>query len=143
MLYGEYRHTLDDKGRVSLPAKFRAELGDRVVVTKGLEKCVFVYSHQAFEELVGQLASLPLGKKDARDFSRILLAGSNDAEVDSHGRILLPANLRQYAGLEREVVWIGVSSRAEIWDPVAYESFTKKAEGEYEAIAEKLLDLGI
>ncbi len=143
MLYGEYRHTLDGKGRVSVPAKFRAELGDRVVVTKGLEKCIFVYSYKVFEELVGRLGSLPLGKKDARDFSRILLAGSNDAEVDSHGRVLLPGNLRQYAGLEREAVWIGVSSRAEIWDPAAYESFTKRAEGDYEAIAEKLLDVGI
>lgn len=139
MLYGEYHHTLDEKGRVSLPAKFRAELGDHVVVTKGLEKCIFVYSSKRFEELVAKLEALPLGRKAVRDFSRILLASSTDAEVDSHGRILLPANLRQWAGLERAVVWIGVSSRAEIWDPVAYEAFTKRAESEFETIAEELL----
>lgn len=140
MLYGEFRHTLDDKGRVSLPAKFRGELGDHVVVTKGLEHCIFVHTKRAFEDLVAQLNALPLGRKDAREFSRILLASSNDADVDSHGRILLPANLRQYAGLERDTVWIGVSTRAEIWDPAAYEAFTKRAESDYEATAEKLLD---
>ncbi len=143
MLYGEFRHTIDDKGRVSLPAKFRAELGDHVVVTKGLDKCIFVHSHKAFEELVGRVGTLSLTRKDSRDFSRTLLAGSNDAEVDSHGRILLPANLREFAGLEREAVWIGVGGRAEVWDPVAYESFRKKAESEYESIAEKLLDVDI
>jgi MraZ protein len=143
MLYGEYRHSLDDKGRVSLPAKFRTELGERVVVSKGLEKCLFVFATKEFEGLMERLGDLPLGRKEAREFSRFLLAGSADADLDSHGRVLLPSGLREYAGLEKETVLIGVSTRAEIWDPVAYESFSRRAKSEYENIAEKLLDLGI
>jgi MraZ protein len=143
MLYGEYRHSLDDKGRVSLPAKFRAELGERVVVSKGLEKCLFVFSTAEFESLLKRLGDMPLGRKEAREFSRFLLAGSADAEVDSHGRILLPAALRDYAGLEKDAVLIGVSTRAEIWRLASYEEFSRRAEGEYEDVAGKLLDLGI
>ncbi len=143
MLYGEYRHTLDDKGRLSLPAKFRGELGDRVIVSKGLEKCLFVFSAKEFEGLMTRLAAMPLARKEAREFSRFLLAGSADAEVDSHGRVLLPANLREHAGLEREAVVIGVGARAEIWDPAHYDSASDKTRSRYEEIAENLLDLGI
>mgnify|MGYP005871091959 CR=1 FL=1 len=143
VLYGEYQHSLDPKGRLSLPAKFRAELGERVVISRGLEKCLFVVSVKEFEALVERLKGLPLGRREARDFTRFLLAGSADAEVDSHGRILIPQSLREYAGLEREVVLIGVATRVEIWDRRAYEAFSERAEDEFEANAEKLMDRGV
>lgn len=143
MLFGEFQHTVDDKGRVSLPAKFRSDLGERVVVSKGFEHCLSVYPVKEFEALVERLKNLPPGRKEAREFTRFLLAGSADVEVDSHGRVFLPANLREYAGLEREVVLIGVSNRVEIWDKQAYETFSKRADTEFEALAEKLIDLGL
>jgi MraZ protein len=143
VLFGEFRHTIDDKGRLSLPAKFRPDLGERVVVSKGLEQCLFVFPMKEFEALVERLKAMPLGRKEAREFSRFLLAGSVDVEIDSHGRILLPQNQREYAGLEREAVLIGVSSRVEIWDRQAYEEFSQRADSEFESIAEKLIDLGI
>lgn len=143
VLYGRYLHTIDDKGRVSLPAKFRAKLGDRVVITEGLEKCLFVWAIKEFESRVERLGSLPLTSKEAREFSRAFLGGSADAEVDSHGRILLPQSMREYAGLEREVVMIGVSNRVEIWDKQAYEEFSRRIKDEYADVAEKLIDLGI
>lgn len=143
MLYGEYRHTLDDKGRVSLPAKFRADLGERVVVSKGLDRCLFVFSVSRFESLMEHLGRQQLGRTEARSFARFLLAGSTDIEVDSHGRVLLPLSLREYAGLTKDAVLIGVSTRAEIWDAAAYEAFDERAETNYESMAEKVLDLGI
>ncbi|MEW6031609.1 MAG: division/cell wall cluster transcriptional repressor MraZ [Bacillota bacterium] len=143
MFFGEFRHTIDDKGRLSLPAKFRLELGERVVITKGLERCLFVFPMKEFEALVERLKGLPLGRKEAREFSRFLLAGSTDVEVDGHGRVLIPQNLREYAGLERETVVIGVSSRVEVWDRQAYDDFSDRASDEFEATAEKLIDLGI
>ncbi len=141
VLYGRYLHTLDDKGRVSLPAKFRAELGDRVFITEGLDKCLFLWSAKEFEIRMERLGELPQNQKEARDFSRLFLSGSVEVEVDSHGRILLPEMMRQYAGLEREVMIIGVAKRAEIWDRQAYEEFRARANNEYSDLAGKLVDL--
>ena len=122
MMYtGEYNHTIDTKGRLTFPAKFRDSLGEKFVVTKGLDGCLFVFDTQEWQKLTEKLASLPLTDKGARQFTRFFLAGAVDVEVDKQGRILLPANLRQFAGIEKEVVLIGVGKRAEIWSKERYE----------------------
>ena len=143
VLYGEYQHTIDDKGRVSLPAKFRVELGEKVAVCKGLENCLYVFSAKQFEGLVERMSASPIGSRAVREFSRGFLSGVTDAEVDGHGRILLPQAFREYAGLEREAVVVGVATRAEIWDVVAFQSFKDSIKDRFEEMAEKLIDLGI
>lgn len=142
-LYGRHTHAIDAKGRVSLPAKFRAELGERVVVSEGFDRCLYVHAVENFEALVEKLNTLSLGKKEARDLTRGLLSGAHDAEVDTHGRILLPPDLREYAGLEREVVIVGVSTRVEIWDRQAYEEFHRRVKDELDSIGERLVDAGL
>ena len=113
MLMGEYNHTIDAKGRLIVPAKFREVLGDEFVVTKGLDNCLFVYPNDEWQKFEEKLQTLPLTNKNARQFTRFFLAGS--VEVDKHGRILLPSVLREFAGLEKDVVLVGVASRIEIW----------------------------
>ena len=115
MFMGEYNHTIDAKGRLIVPSKFREQLGNEFVVTKGLDGCLFVYSNEEWHRIEESLREKPLTSKDARKFMRFFFAGAASCEVDKQGRILLPANLREYAGIEKDVISVGVYSRVEIW----------------------------
>src|SRR5579872_5045293 len=116
MLIGEYHHTLDPKKRLSLPAKFRKEVGEKVVLTRGLDSCLFLFPESSWKGIAGKLAALPLAAADTRGFSRFLLSGAAETDVDSAGRILIPDYLKDFAGLASKVVLAGVSDRIEIWD---------------------------
>ncbi len=122
MFMSEYNHTVDTKGRLIVPSKFREQLGDEFVVTKGMDGCLFVYANDDWSAFEQKLTSLPLINKEARKFARFFLAGAAQVEVDKQGRILLPANLRQFAGLEKDVVLVGVGSRIEIWSRENWEN---------------------
>ena len=141
MFMGEYNHTIDAKGRLIIPSKFRETLGDEFVVTKGLDGCLFVYDNKEWSAFEEKLKSLPLTNKDARQFVRFFLAGATLAEVDKQGRILVPANLRDFAGLEKEVVLVGVASRVEIWSKSRWEDTASY--DDVEEIAEHMAELGI
>ena len=141
MFKGEYNHTIDEKGRLIIPAKFREELGNEFVVTRGLDGCLFGYNNSEWEVFEGKLRALPLTNKDARAFQRYMLTGAASVEIDKQGRILLPQSLRTFAGLEKDVVLIGVAGRIEIWNKDIYEKAS--AVDDMEEIAEKMSDLGI
>ena len=138
---GEYNHTIDAKGRLIIPSKFRDMLGDEFVVTKGLDGCLFVYDNAEWSAFEEKLKTLPLTNKDARQFVRFFLAGATLAEVDKQGRILVPANLREFAGLEKEVVLVGVASRVEIWSKARWEDAASY--DDVEEIAEHMAELGL
>lgn len=140
---GEYAHTLDDKGRLIIPARFREELGPRFVVTRGLDRCLFVYASTEWQVLADKLRSLPLTKADSRAFARLLFSGASECDLDKQGRILLPSVLREFAAIERDVIVIGVSNRVEIWAAEEWQKYSDEATESYEAIAEKIVDLGI
>ena len=118
----EYNHTLDTKGRLIIPAKFRETLGEEFVISKGMDGCLFVYANDDWNAFEQKLTSLPLINKEARQFARFFLAGAATVEVDKQGRILLPAHLREFAGLEKDVVVIGANTKAEIWDRARWEA---------------------
>ena len=118
----EYNHTLDTKGRLIIPAKFRETLGEEFVISKGMDGCLFVYAGDDWNAFEQKLTSLPLINKEARQFARFFLAGAATVEVDKQGRILLPAHLREFAGLEKDVVVIGANTKAEIWDRARWEA---------------------
>jgi MraZ protein len=143
MLMGQYEHSIDAKGRVIIPAKFRGELGDRFVLTKGLDNCLFVYSLEEWKNIEAKLKTLPLTKKDARAFTRFFLAGAVECEIDKQGRILIPANLREHAKIEKDVIFIGVSTRVEIWSKEVWEEYSNNTDVSFEEIAEHLDDLNI
>ncbi|ABY94461.1 MULTISPECIES: division/cell wall cluster transcriptional repressor MraZ [Thermoanaerobacter] len=143
MLMGQYEHTIDAKGRVIIPAKFRGELGDRFVLTKGLDNCLFVYSLEEWKNIEAKLKTLPLTKKDARAFTRFFLAGAVECEIDKQGRILIPANLREHAKIEKDVIFIGVSTRVEIWSKEVWEEYSNNTDVSFEEIAEHLDELNI
>ncbi|MCF0229973.1 MAG: division/cell wall cluster transcriptional repressor MraZ [Parasporobacterium sp.] len=117
---GEYNHSIDAKGRLIVPSKFREKLGDSFIVTKGLDGCLWVFASEEWEAFSEKLTSLPVARKDARNFSRFFLAGATEAETDKMGRILIPQVLREYAGLEKDAVLIGAGSRVEIWNKSAW-----------------------
>ncbi len=142
-LLGEYHHALDSKGRVSVPVKFRSSLGRGAVVTRGLDRCLYVYPAQAWTELAEKLVQLPLAQAKARAFARLMLAGAMALEVDRQGRALLPDYLRRYAGLSRHVVFAGLANRAEVWDRTTWERERKRTEADSAEIAEALGGLGI
>ena len=141
MFMSEYSHSIDAKGRVIVPAKFREELGETFVVTQGLDGCLFVFPNEEWKNFEEKLKTLPMANKDARKFVRFFLAGAALAEVDKQGRILLPAVLRQFAGLEKDVVLVGVGSRVEIGDKKRWEECTSY--DDMDEIAEHLADLGL
>lgn len=143
MFYGEYQHSVDAKGRVIVPAKFRDGLGEKFIVTKGLDNCLFAYSPEEWSNLETKLKSLPFTDKDVRAFVRFFFAGATECEVDKQGRILLPQNLREYAGLEKDVYVIGVSTRVEIWDKAKWENYSGDENMSPDNIAEKMAMLGI
>ncbi|MBO8136616.1 MAG: division/cell wall cluster transcriptional repressor MraZ [Desulfotomaculum sp.] len=141
MFMGEYSHTIDAKGRLIIPARFREGLGDRFIVTKGLDNCLFVYPQHEWASLEQKLKSLPFTRADARAFVRFFFSGANECELDKQGRILIPANLREYAQLSKEVIVLGVSSRVEIWAKERWDEYNASAEENFEEIAEKIVDL--
>jgi MraZ protein len=143
LFLGEYHHALDDKGRVAVPVKFRAGLGRNAVVTRGLDRCLYVYPAAAWGELADKLIKLPLASAKARAFARLMLAGAMALEVDRQGRALLPDYLRRYAGLSRHVVFAGLANRAEVWDRLTWERERRKSEADSAEIAEALGGLGI
>ena len=143
MFIGEYNHTIDTKGRLIVPSKFREALGDEFVVTKGLDGCLFVYPMEEWTAFTDKLKDLPLTKKDARQFSRFFLAGAASCEVDKQGRILIPSVLREFAGLEKDAVLVGVSSRIEIWSSSNWEKISAVDIEDMDNIAEHMEDIGI
>jgi MraZ protein len=137
MLLGEFLHTLDSKGRIFLPAKWRDELAGEVVVTKGHERCLYVMTKERFEMRRTQLDQLSANRKIHRDHNRIFFSSGSEEAVDKSGRMSIPGSLRQYAGLEKEVVLLGVSDRAEVWDRSVWSEYQKSIDS-YEALAEQL-----
>lgn len=138
MLLGEFRHSLDAKGRVFLPARWREELADGVVITKGLERCLWILPKARFEELAEQVQTLSVTRKRNRDYERILFSGASEEEIDRQGRVTIPPSLREYGSLAREVVVVGARRRAEIWDRAAWNDYRSNLESQYEQIAEEL-----
>ena len=141
MFMGEYNHTVDTKGRLIVPSKFREQLGDEFVVTKGLDGCLFVYSKSEWENIEEKFRNVPLTTKDARKFARFFFAGAASCEVDKQGRILLPVVLRVYAGIEKDVVSVGVFNRVEIWDKDKWQE--SNSYDDMDEIAEHMADLGL
>ena len=141
MFMGEYNHTIDAKGRLIVPSKFRETLGDTFVVTKGLDGCLFVYDNKEWAIFEEKLKSLPITNKEARQFVRFFLAGAAEVEVDKQGRILVPNVLREFAELNKDVVLIGVASRIEIWSKERFEGMT--AYEDMDEIAEHMAELGL
>ena len=143
MFIGEYNHNLDDKGRLAIPAKFRAILKKGAVVTKGLDNCLFLYSKEQFEEIAKKIASLPLSQSRARAFARHMIAGAMDLEFDNQGRITLPEYLRKFSGLNKKVIVVGLYNHLEIWNESAWNKYKLNSEKYSSSIAEALGDLGI
>lgn len=143
MLTGEYKHILDSKKRLALPAKFRRELGETVVITKETNKSLVVYTLKEWKEKAEKLAQLPISKDEARRFARLKLAGAVVVKFDKLGRILIPDFLKDYAGLKKEVTIIGLSTRVEIWDTKRWERYKKESEREMDNLVSKLEELGI
>lgn len=141
MFMGEYNHTIDTKGRLIVPSKFREALGDEFVVTKGLDGCLFVYDNQEWSAFEEKLKALPLMNKESRKFVRFFLAGAANVEVDKQGRILIPSVLREFAQLDKDVVLVGVGSRIEIWSKTKWEDASEY--DDMEEIAEHMSELGL
>ncbi len=136
---GEYQHSVDTKGRLIIPSKFREELGNSFVITRGLDNCLFGYPMDEWRKLEEKLKQLPMTKKDARAFARFFFSGATEVEIDKQGRINIPAPLSTYAKLEKECVVLGVSSKIEIWAKEAWESYFNEAEESFNDIAENLI----
>lgn len=142
MLIGEYKHNIDIKRRLAVPAKFRKEIGKKAVITRGLDGCLFVYTMKEWESVAQKLSELPVGQADSRNFVRMMLAGAVDVDIDSLGRILVPDYLKEYAGLKNKVVIAGVYKRLEIWDESKWESHKQSIEKQADVLAEKLGEIG-
>lgn len=140
MFLGEYQHSVDEKGRMIIPAKFRDGLGSSFVITRGLDQCLFVYPREEWMVLEQKLKSLSLMKSDARAFTRFFFSGAIECELDKQGRVNIPSNLRDHAKLEKDTVVIGVSNRVEIWSKQAWEGYSQQSEESFNEIAEKLVD---
>ncbi|MDI6689884.1 MAG: division/cell wall cluster transcriptional repressor MraZ [Actinomycetota bacterium] len=143
MFSGEFHHTLDSTGRLILPAEFRDALADGLFIAKGMEKCLFIFSRKEWLQLADKIRLLPLTKKDARQFSRCFFSGAKEGILDKQGRVLIPDHLRKYAGLNKDVVIIGVSNRLEIWNREKWETYRKQAEKSYAEVAEHLPEFSI
>ncbi len=140
MFMGEYQHSIDEKGRIIVPAKFRDSLGHSFVVTRGMDNCLFVYPDKEWSVMEQKLKALPLMKSDARAFTRFFLAGATECELDKQGRVNIPSNLREHAKLDKDCVVIGVGSRVEIWGKDTWEAYSKSSEENFNDVAEKLDD---
>ena len=143
MLIGEYEHSLDSKGRLIMPSKLREDIGEKFIVTKGLDGCLFGFSKHEWTNFEEKLKTLPLTNKNARDFVRFFLSGATECEIDKQGRFLIVANLRQYASMEKDVVIIGVGTRIEIWNKQKWEEYNSEENISADAIAENMTLLGI
>ena len=141
MLIGEYEHSLDAKGRIIMPAKLREDIGEKFVVTKGLDGCLFAFSQTEWKSFEEKLRALPVSNKNARDFSRFFFAGAIECEIDKQGRFLISSNLRDFAGLEKEVIIIGMNSRLEIWSKEKWKNCDENISAD--EIAENMSMLGI
>ncbi|MEK9155538.1 MAG: division/cell wall cluster transcriptional repressor MraZ [Patescibacteria group bacterium] len=138
MFLGQYNHTIDDKGRLAVPMKFREALAHGAVVTRGLDSSLFLLPLEEWGKLAGSLATLPLGQANARAFARLMLAGAMDVQLDKQGRCVVPEYLRSYAGLRKDVVIVGVNTRLELWDAERWATYTSQTEKDAESIAEQL-----
>ena len=143
MLLGEYKHNLDSKGRLAVPAKFREKLQSGAILTRGLDNCLFVFAAKEWEVLVGKLMALPIAQANSRAFVRLMLSGAMDVDLDSQGRILVPDYLRKYADIKKQAVVTGLYNRIEIWDDQKWQQYKQKTESASDEIAEKLGELGI
>jgi MraZ protein len=140
---GEYQHTIDEKGRLTIPAKFREGLGSSFVITRGLDQCLFVYPLEEWKQLEQKMKALPFTKADARAFTRFFFSGAAECEWDKQGRVSIPANLREHAGIQKECVVIGVSNRVEVWSKDRWEDYFAQSENSFGEIAEKLVDFDL
>ncbi len=140
MLMGEFHHNIDDKLRIIIPSKFRDELGSNVIVTRGLENCLFIYSEKEWNNIVTKLKTLPFTKKDAREFTRIFLSGATVCEFDKQGRIKITMPLKEYASLSKECVVIGVNDRLEIWSLEDWNKYFNSNRETLSDAAEKLFE---
>lgn len=143
MFIGEYEHSVDAKGRVIMPAKLREDIGEKFIVTKGLDGCLFAYSISEWTNFEEKLKTLPLTNKNARDFVRFFLSGAVECEIDKQGRFLIPGNLRSYATLEKEIIIIGVGTRIEIWNREEWKKYSSDENISADEIAENMTMLGI
>lgn len=142
MFIGEYQHAIDNKNRMIIPAKFREELGEKFVLTKGLDGCLYAYTIDEWRILEDKLKKLPLTNKDARAFVRFFFSGANEIDIDKQGRALIPQNLLEYAAIQKDIVSIGVSTRIEIWNKDKWDEYND-SNIDMDAIAEKMSELGI
>lgn len=143
MLLGEFKHNLDSKNRLTIPAKLRMELGEKPVLTKGLDSCLFIYPHRDWELFMEKLNKLPLGQSKARNFKRFILSGANETEIDDMGRVLISESLKKYSGLKKEVMIIGIGDRIELWNEDVWNKYIVAAEKESSELAEGLSEFGI
>ena len=143
MLIGEYTHTFDAKNRVALPAKFRKEFGSKVIVTRGLDKCLFIYSPKSWERMVSRMSDLSIGQASTRGFNRFMLSGAVEVDLDSQGRILVPDFLKGFARLDNKVVLAGVNDRVELWNENEWEIYKTGIEQNADQLAEKLGEIGV
>lgn len=143
MFIGEYIHSIDNKKRLAVPARFRKELGEKAILTKGLDNCLFLYPEEEWKKLAQKLGQLSMGQSGARSFTRLILSAAVEVEFDNLGRILIPDYLKNYAGLKKRIAVAGVLNRLEIWDQENWEMYKREIEKNNEAIAEKLGELGL
>lgn len=143
LFIGEYEHSVDSKGRVIMPVKLRDDIGEKFIVTKGLDGCLFAYSQTEWNNFEEKLKTLPLTNKNARDFVRFFLSGAVECEIDKQGRFLIPGNLREYATLEKEIIIIGVGTRIEIWNKEEWKKYSSDENISADEIAENMTMLGI
>lgn len=143
MFMGEFYHSIDEKGRLIIPSRLRDGLGDKFIVTRGLDLCLFAYPLDEWSLMEQKLKQLPITRGDARAFMRLFFSGAVEVELDKQGRVLLPANLREYSRLDREVVIIGVSSRVEVWSKAVWKEYSSEANLSFEQVAEKLVDFDL
>lgn len=143
MLIGEYTHNIDAKKRLSLPSKWRKELGKNVVVTRGLDNCLFIYPLKEWQKITEKIGQLPLGQADTRGFTRFFLSGAVETEVDTVGRILVPDFLKEFAGLTARVVLAGIHDRVEMWDEKRWTEYKHRIEEQADQLAEKLGEVGV
>ena len=143
MLIGEYEHSLDVKGRLIMPSKLREDMGEKFIITKGLDGCLFGFSQNEWTNFEEKLKTLPLTNKNARDFVRFFLSGAIECELDKQGRFLIASNLREYANMEKDVAIIGVGTRLEIWDREKWKSYNSDDNISADEIAENMTMLGI
>ncbi len=143
MFIGEFQHNLDQKGRIAIPAKFRKDFEDGLIITRGIDKCLFIFSKSEWNKLAEKLSELPLAQANSRAFARLMFSGAVDENLDNQGRILIPDYLRNYASLKKQLVINGLFNRLEIWDKNIWQDYKNKTENSSEEIAERLSQLGI